>query len=209
MDEKTTGDSIPVRQPAGWRPAGWLSRLVRLLLRRNELRRGCDRIEGAILASLSVAFLTAIVVAALLAAHVYQSQHAAAARLRPSVAVVSAPGPLIVGIFVQEAQVTWRLADGAERTGVLTSATVPAIYDARTGNSVPVWLNASGDVRPPPPSQYDIILNMLLAATMVLAGTGVLLACCYWLCRLALDRHRLARWGQAWTATGPQWTSRQ
>jgi hypothetical protein len=112
-------------------------------------------------------------------------------------------------MFTQEAQLTWRLADGAERTGVLTSATVPALYAAQTGNSVPVWLNASGDPRPPPPARYDIILNMLLAAAMVLAGAGVLLICCYLLCRVALDRHRLARWEQAWAVTGPRWTSRR
>jgi hypothetical protein len=204
MDEKTTGDGVPV-----YRPAGPLSRLVRLLLRRNELRRRCDRIEGAILVALSVAFLLAAVVAALLAGHVYQSQSAAAARLRPAVAVVSGPGPLIPGMYMQEAQLTWRLADGAERTGVLTSATVPALYAAQMGNRVPVWLNASGDPRPPPPAQYDIILDMLLAAAMVLAGAGALLVCCYLLCRVALDRHRLASWERAWAVTGPRWTSRR
>ncbi len=63
--------------------------------------------------------------------------------------------------------------------------------------------------RPPPPSQYDIILNMLLAAAMVLAGAGALLVCCYLLCRVALDRHRLASWEQAWAVTGPRWTNRR
>ena len=55
---------------------------------RNELRRPCDRIEAAILVSLSAAFLTATVMAALLAGHVYQSQYATAARLRPAVVAV-------------------------------------------------------------------------------------------------------------------------
>ena len=35
----------------------------------------------------------------------------------------------------------------------------------------------------------------------------VYLAACYRLCRGALDRRRLAWWGQAWAATGPRWTS--
>jgi hypothetical protein len=118
-----------------------------------------------------------------LAWHICQSQHAAAARLRPTVAVVSAPGLVIADVYVLEARATWRLADGAERTGVLTSAGAPAIYDVRIGNTVPVWLNPSGEPQPPPSSQYDIVLNMLLAATMVLAGTAVLLICCYLPCR--------------------------
>ncbi len=147
MDEKTTGDSVEVH-----RPAAPPSRLVRLLLRRNELRRRCDRIEGAIQLALSVAFLLATVVAVLLAGHVYQSQSAAAARLRPAVAVVSGPGPLVADMYMQEAQLTWRLADGAERTGVLTSTTVPALAAAQMGNSVPVWLNASGTHGPRRPA---------------------------------------------------------
>lgn len=120
-----------------------------------------------------------------------------------SVPVYRPEGPLIAGMYMQEAQLTWRLADGAERTSVPTSATVPALYAAQMGNSVPVWLNASGDPRPPPPSQYDIILNMLLA------GAGALLVCCYLLCRVALDRHGLASWEQAWAVTGLRWTSRR
>ncbi len=147
--------------------------------------------------------------AALLAGHVYQSQRAAAARLRPAIAVVSAPGPVVVGVFWQEAQATWRMADGTERSGVLTSATVPAIDNAWTGDSVPVWLNPSGDPQPPPLGQYDIILNMLIAATVVLAGAAVLLTCCYRLCRVVVDHNRLTSWGHAWAVTGPQWTSRQ
>jgi hypothetical protein len=95
-----------------------------------------------------------------LAWHICQSQHAAAARLRPTVAVVSAPGLVIADVYVLEAP------------------------------------------QPPPPSQYDIVLNMLLAATMVLAGTAVLLICCYLPCRVVLDRRRLARWEHAWALTG-------
>jgi hypothetical protein len=69
--------------------AGPLPRLARLLLGRNELRRPCDRIEGAIVVALSAAFLTATVMAALLAGHLYQSQRAAVARLRSAVGQVT------------------------------------------------------------------------------------------------------------------------
>ena len=69
-----------------------LPRLARLLLGGNQLRRPSDRIEAAVLVALSAAFVTAAVVAAFLAGHIYQSQRAAAARLRPTVAVLSKPG---------------------------------------------------------------------------------------------------------------------
>ncbi len=191
------------------RTGGPLPRIARLFLGRNELLRSCDRLEGAILVALSAAFLTAAVATALLAGHLYQSQRAAAARLRPTVAVVSAPGPVVINTDVVETQATWRLADGTERSGVLTSAIAPAIYDAQTGTAISVWLNRAGNPQPPPPSQDDIIANLLIVTTMIPAGAAVLLTCCYWPCHVALDRHRLARWGQDWAVTGPQWESRR
>jgi len=161
---------------------------------------------------LSAAFLTVIALAALLAWHVYQSQRAAAARLRPTVAVLSESGAAVANAFEPTAQVqaraTWRLADGAERSGLLTEWIAPAIDDAQPGATVPVWLNRYGDPQPPPPGQYDVAANALVAGGVFVTGAGALLALCYWLCRRALDRHRLARWGQAWAATGPRWTSR-
>lgn len=185
---------------------------MRLFLGRNELRRPCDRIEGAILVALSAAFLTVIALAVLLAGHVYQSQRAAAARLRPTVAVLAEPGPVAVNAFEPTAQVqalaTWRTADGAKRTGLLTDWVAPAIDNAQAGATVPVWLNRSGDPRPAPPGQDDMVANALIAGAVFATGAGALLTFCYGLCRRTLDRHRLTRWGQAWAATGPRWTSR-
>lgn len=189
-----------------------LPRLARLLLGGNQLRRPSDRIEAAVLVALSAAFVTAAVVAAFLAGHIYQSQRAAAARLRPTVAVLSKPG-LVVNAFdvtaQEQAQATWRLPDGTERSGLLTTQTAPAVYDGRTGSTVPVWLDRSGDPQPPPPRQYDIVVNTLISGSIIPACAAVLLIYLYRLCRLALDRHRLARWESAWAATGPQWTSHE
>ena len=112
-----------------------LLRHGRLFLGRNKLRRPCDRIEGAIIAVLLAAFLTAAVGAACIAGHLYQSERAAAARLRPATAVLSQPGP-VAGSQATAATATWRLPDGAERSGTLTTVTAPAIYDARAGPSV-------------------------------------------------------------------------
>ena len=114
------------------RAPGPVPRLARLFLGRNELRRRCDRIEGAILVSLSAAFVTATVVAVSLAWHICQSQHAAAARLRPTVAVVSAPGLVIADVYVLEAP------------------------------------------QPPPPSQYDIVLNGALKDAGMVSFKSVL-----------------------------------
>ncbi len=192
--------------------AGPVPRLARLFLARNELRRPCDRAEGAILAALAAAFGTVIVLAGVLAGRLYQSERAAAARLHPAVAVLSAPGPVVTGLSAPSAQVqaqaVWRVAGGAERSGVLTAGTAPAIDDAGAGATVTVWLNRAGVPQPPPPGQDVMVANALGAGAVLAAGAGALLAACYGLCRRALDRRRLARWGQAWAATGPRWTSR-
>lgn len=190
---------------------GRLPRSARLIFGRNELRRPCDRIEGAILLAVSAAFLTVLAVAALLAGHIYNSQRAAVAGLRPTVAILSEPGPAVANVFNPAAQLqaraTWRLADGAKRSGLLTASTAPAIVNAWAGSTVPVWLNQSGAPQPPPPAQDEIVANALDTGAVLSTGAGALLAFCYWLSRRVLDRHRVARWEQAWAATGPRWTS--
>ena len=103
----------------------------------------------------------------------------------------------------------WRLPDGTQRSGTLTAAAAPAIYHARAGTSVRVWLDRSGEPLDPPLSPGDMVFNALFADSMITADAGAALILCYLLCRIALDRHRLARWESAWAAVGPRWTSRR
>ena len=44
-------------------------------------------------------------------------------------------------------------------------------------------------------------------ALVMLAGISLMI--CYWLCRVVLDRQRLAAWGSAWARIGPRWTTRR
>jgi hypothetical protein len=185
-----------------------LPRLGRLLLGRNKLRRPCDRIEGAVVVLLLAAFLIASVWAVCLARHVYQSEHAAAARLRPAVAVLSQPGP-VTGSHMPAAPAAWRLPDGAERSGTLTTVNALDISNAPAGASVKVWLDHSGQPLAAPPSRCDMIVTAFLNGFVAIAAAAVALILCYSLCRVALDRHRAARWESAWAAVGPRWTSRR
>lgn len=177
-----------------------------LLLGRNELRRPADRVEGVIVLALATAFLAAIVAAVCFAGHLYQSERAAAARMRPAVAILSHPGP--VAAVSTSAVARWRLPNGTERSGILTSVTAPAINNAPIGASVQVWLDRSGKPEAPPPSSTVMILTALLAGFSATAGAAVVLGVCYRLCRMGLDRHRLAGWESEWAAIGPRWTSR-
>jgi hypothetical protein len=187
------------------------SRLVRWLARRNALRRPVDRIEGAVLVVLSAAFLAAVAVASILGAHTYQSQRAALAALRPVVAVLSQAGPLSYGSLGQlgQAEARWRDPGGSEQSGVLTTATAPSITGAVAGARIGVWLDRSGQPVAPPGGQVAMIVNALAASAKVAGGAALTLLVCYGLCRLVLDRRRLAAWESAWSLTGPRWTTRR
>lgn len=185
-----------------------LRRLGRLLLGRNELRRPADRIEGIVVAFLAAAFLAATVAAASFAGHLYRAERAMAARLRPTVAVLSQPRP-VTATPTAAATARWRLPNGRQRSGTLTTVTVPAIYHAPAETSVWAGLDRSGRPVSSPPSTGDLIADALATWISTTAGAALVLALCYSLCRIVLDRHRLARWESAWAATGPRWTSRR
>jgi multisubunit Na+/H+ antiporter MnhC subunit len=191
------------------RRAGRLLRsLGRLLLGRNELRRPIDRVEGAVIVSLVAAFLAATVAAAGLAGHFYQSQRAAAVRLRPAMAVLSQPGPVATSTMVVAAA-RWRPPHGAERSGTLTTMTAPAISGAPAGTKVQVWLDRTGQPQAPPPSPAGMIVTAVVAGMAVAAAAALALALCYVLCRALLDRRRFTRWESAWATIGPRWISRR
>jgi hypothetical protein len=186
--------------------------MARLFLRPNKLRRSSDRLETALLAGLTAVLAATVVMAVLLAAHVCRSGQAAApASLRLTSAVIDPPGAVTTGVFPYEAsaRVTWRLSDGAKRSGFLNTSLAPGLYGKPSGASVLVWLDSAGNPEPPPQGTADTVLGATLAAIGVTAGGVAVLAVGYRLCRNGLDRHRLAGWNSAWAVTGPRWTSRQ
>ena len=205
-------DPVPARQhPGRLPPACRMSRLVRWLARRNALRRPVDRIEGAVLVALSMAFLVAVTVASILGAHTYESQRAASAGLRPAVAVLIQAGPVYYGspAYPGQAEARWRDPGGGDQSGVLTTVKVPGIAGAAAGARIPVRLDRSGQPVASPGGQVAMIVNGLAAAAAVVGGAGMMLLISYALCRLALDRRRLAAWESAWSLTGPRWTTRR
>ena len=193
------------------RADGRLARMLRMFVRRNELRRSSDRIEGIVVALLVASFAAAVVVAAALAAHVYRSEQTAAADLEPSVAVLSWPGAVTETPILHEAtaMATWRLSDGAAHSGLLTTAVAPGIYDEPAGASVTVWLDPSGTPEQPPQGAGGMLIGATMAGLAVVIAAATALTFCYRLCQRLLDRRRLADWSSDWADTGPRWTSRQ
>jgi hypothetical protein len=192
-----------------------VSRLARLLTGRNALRRHVDRIEGVVLVALSAAFLAAVAVAGIVGTHTYQSQRAAAVGLRPATAVLLEDGPAPGGVArvgqarVGQAQARWFVPGGGQQSGVLTTATAPDIAGAAMGARISVWLNRSGQPVAPPADQTVMILYALIAGAVVAGLAALALLLVYALCRLVLDRRRLAAWESAWDRTGPSWTTRR
>jgi hypothetical protein len=187
-----------------------VSRLARLLTGRNALRRPVDRIEGVLLVALSAAFLAAVAFGCIVGAHTYQSQRAATAGLRPAAAVLLQDGPAVGGLgHVGQAEAQWSDPGGGRQSGVLTTVTAPDIAGAAAGARIPVWLSRSGQPAAPPADQAAMIIYALAAGAVVAGLAGLALLSVYALCRLALDRRRLAAWESAWDRTGPRWTTRR
>lgn len=190
---------------AGGRP---LRRLARLLIRPNKLRRVSDRVEGGFVLLLIVAFLAAVAAAPYLGQRFYQSQRATAAPLRDVVAVLTQSGPTNSDLAGDgQATARWRAPDGLERSGVLSTVIAPAIWGASAGERVELWVTRSGEPSPPPPGTLELAFTSVIIAIGAASGAGVALLICYWLCRLILDRRRMAAWETAWSLTGPRWSS--
>jgi hypothetical protein len=193
------------------RADGLPTRMLRMFVRRNELRRSSDRVEGVVVVVLMGTFVAAVVIAALVAGHVYRSEQATAASLRQTVAVLSWPGAVTETPVLHEAtaMATWRTSDGAARSGMLTTDVVPGIYGQPAGATVQLWLGRTGDPAPPPQGAAGMAIGATMAGLAIIVVAATVLAFCYRLCQRGLDRRRIANWSSAWAVTGPQWTSRQ
>jgi hypothetical protein len=190
-------------------PARPLPRLARLLATRNELRRPSDQIERAVVVTFAAAFLAAVVAASFVGLRMYQSQRATDARLRPAVAVLAQSGPTEILNGSWQVRARWRAPDGRARAGYLTTVDAPGIWNAAAGTRVPVWLTSSGQPAAAPPGRTTVLLNAFLIPGSGAGGVGIVLIICYRLCRLVLDRRRLAAWESDWAMIGPRWTSRR
>jgi len=196
------------------RPARTAERPVRqwarMLVGRNQLRRGCDRVEGAVVLLLLAAFLAAIAGAFVLGGHIYDHQRAEAARLHQGTAVLTQHGPYNTGLNgAGDATARWHAPGGQPRSGVLTTMNAPGIWDAAAGQRVHLWLTAAGQPVSPPPGPTEAMFTAIVIGISAVCGAGALLLGGYGLARLLLDRRRLAAWESAWELTGPQWTPRR
>jgi hypothetical protein len=124
----------------------------------------------------------------------------------PGVLDQAVPGP-VMPANGSDSWITWTPAHWSD-AGQQHSGLVPAVSGTWAGQTVPVWLNRSGQVQMPPLSGGQVhyrvagtelgVLGLLAAGLMGLGLAG----------RLVLNRRRLASWENAWISEGPQWSHR-
>lgn len=195
---------------------GRLTRLRRWLgWDRNPLRRGTDRIEGALRLVTLILVLVAVPLVTIavgrqadhLAIRDAQAQRATE-HLVNAVLLENAPATGVPDPYssIQTAWVKarWQPPGRPARTGV-----VLVMAGARAGSTVPTWIDASGAVAVPPPDHRDIVGDVWVAVvTACLVSLTVLLGSAA-LLRRGLDHRRLSKWDAEWRASGPLWTGRR
>ncbi|MGH3125540.1 MAG: Rv1733c family protein [Streptosporangiaceae bacterium] len=190
-----------------------LARLARWLgFDRNPLRRGTDRVEGA-LRLVMIIVVVAVVPATAVAAgqwtyhyvvHQAQAQqavdHQVTAVLLRDAPATGVPDPYT---SVQTAWVParWQPPGQPPRTGE-----VLAVAGARKGSTVRTWIDKSGAVTDPPLNHRVVRGDVLMAVMATLLLSGVLLLGAAGLARRMLDRRRLRAWEAEWRTSGPLWS---
>ena len=202
-----------MRRRANRRPDGGLARLGRWLgFDRNPLRRGTDRVEGAlrlvIIILLVVAVPAAVVAAGRWADH--RALHQAQAR--------RAADHLVTAVLLQDAppsgppdpyasvQITWAPARWQPRGQPPRTGEILAQAGARKGSTVRTWIDPSGAITDPPFDHRVIAGYVSLAVVASCLLSWLVLLAAGSLAHRALDRRRLSAWEAEWRAGGPLWS---
>jgi len=193
-----------------------LARLARWLgFDRNPLRRGTDRVEGALRLVMIILAVLAVPAASVAAGrwadhyalHRAQVQrtvdHQVIAVLLRDAPAIGTPDPYT---SVQTAWVParWQPPGQPPRTGE-----VLAVAGAHKGSTVRTWIDPSGKVTDPPVDQRFIVGNVWVAVMTTCLVSWMLLLAAGMLGHRMLDRRRLRAWEGEWRATGPQWSGQR
>jgi uncharacterized membrane protein YhaH (DUF805 family) len=205
-----------MRSHVNGRPNENLARLTRWLgFDRNPLRRGSDRVEGALRLVMIILVVVAVPAAAVAAGrwadhyslHRAQVQravnHQVTAVLMQDAAGTGTPDPY-TSVRTAWVPARWQPPGQPPRTGE-----VLAVVGARKGSTVRTWIDPSGAVTDPPMEHRVVVGNVWLAVMMTCLVSWVLLLAAGMLARRALDRRRLRAWEAEWRASGPQWSGRR
>jgi hypothetical protein len=178
----------------------------RLSLDQNPLRRRSDNMAVGAAALLLAAFLIGApllsAAAAGWAGRAGAAEQQAERSWRQVSAVLLQPVPASAASDgFSRVLARWTAPDGQTLVG-----RIPVSTGLAAGRNVPLWVNAAGSPAGTPLSHRAVVANQAIAAITATVTLGILLLCLAWGGRRVLDRRRLADWGTAWAAAGPQWT---
>lgn len=181
-----------------------------MALRANRSRRGTDRVEDLVAWALLVAALLTVLFGCGLGFRVRDQvaeQGRAQARERtPATATLVADAPTIGSAYATEASVgaaaTWPDRWGKPRTGIVT-----APQGLEAGETVPIWIDASGAPVPPPTSARDALAIGVLTAAVAITASLALLACLWVVLRRVTLAYNCAAWEREWREVAPIWSS--
>jgi hypothetical protein len=182
---------------------------------RNPLARGVDRAEATLLILAIGMWLLAVPVLAAAGSVCWPDVAAAAAdqqRTRSSApAVLAADAVDFVfgehGIPISghvPVPARWVTPDGSERTG-----TVSATGGAKSGDTVQVWIDRSGNPTAAPITTTAAATLVILTAAGAWLALGALLGASWLIVRWRLGRRRLADWDRDWQRVEPRWSGRR
>jgi hypothetical protein len=174
---------------------------------RNPLRRTLDRVEGVIVGGLAVAFLAGAPLAAVAAGHVAYSYGARTVAVQraswhrvPAVLLATAPATGDTG-YLPGVPARWSAPNGTRHTG-----SVPVPPGAVAGDTVMVWVDATGQQTGPPLQLSQVRSQAVIAAVLAPIVLGMIVLYTGQVAHYLLGRRRLAAWEAEWRAIGPQWT---
>ncbi len=183
------------------------AKLMRQLsLDRNELRRTSDRIEAWCALALMIAFVPLAVLSAACAVHwvhdAVKGQHDNALRQVTAVLVHAVPAgnPIVSETGVVFATARWTVA-GSAHVG-----NVPAIPGSPAGTAVRIWVDATGSIKPAPPTPQQVTAEVVAALVAAPVGVAIVLWLAWFALRCVLNRRRLVSWSKEWSSFGPSWT---
>lgn len=185
-------------------------------LRRGPLYRRWDGLSAiAAFVAVVAALLVAPVAAVLIGAGSYEAQAQAAAEqaeegyrtaavLQEDAAPLALPGgpggPLIGPVT---ALASWRTQSGAQQEGLLLVG--PGLT---AGDAVPIWLDADGNVVPPPAPRGELIAAGVFSAVQALVLIELAIVVGLWLVRRLIAWARLLSWQAEWSRVEPDWIRR-
>ncbi|MCF7549169.1 hypothetical protein [Pseudonocardia sp. WMMC193] len=176
-------------------------------------RRRTDRVERATGVLVAAGALLAVVLAVLTSVSLHGSgvrQAANDAVDRVAVtATLTAPVEASPGLDATMSPgvgaavpATWTAPDGSLQTG-----TVPVMGPQPAGSSVPIWVDRTGALAPPPVTATQAAVTSVVGGLLVLLAGGLLLAGVRAgvRARCAALNHRA--WAREWAEVGPRWAA--